>query len=30
MNMMFQDGEFKLRGKMVDVAGMTLPVAEGY
>jgi predicted AAA+ superfamily ATPase len=30
MNMKFQDGEFKLRGKMVSVAGMTLPVAEGY
>lgn len=30
MNMMFKDGEFKLRGKMVDVAGMTLPVVEGY
>jgi hypothetical protein len=30
MNMLFQDGEFKLRGKMVDVTGMTLPVSEGY
>ena len=30
MNMQFRDGEFKLRGKMVDVAGMTLPVTEGY
>jgi hypothetical protein len=30
MNMHFADGEFKLRGKMVSVAGMTLPVAEGY
>ena len=30
MNMHFKDGEFKLRGKMVDVSGMTLPVAEGY
>jgi predicted AAA+ superfamily ATPase len=30
MNMHFTDGEFKLRGKMVSVAGMTLPVTEGY
>ncbi len=30
MNMHFSDGEFKLRGKMVSVAGMTLPVVEGY
>jgi predicted AAA+ superfamily ATPase len=30
MNMHFKDGEFKLRGKMVDVSGMTLPVVEGY
>ena len=30
MNMVFKDGEFKLRGKMVDVSGMTLPVVEGY
>jgi hypothetical protein len=30
MNMYFTDGEFKLRGKMVSVEGMTLPVVEGY
>lgn len=30
MNMHFKDGTFKLRGKMVDVAGMTLPIVEGY
>jgi hypothetical protein len=30
MNMHFTDGEFKLRGKMVSVEGMTLPVVEGY
>jgi hypothetical protein len=30
MNMYFTEGEFKLRGKMVSVAGMTLPVVEGY
>lgn len=30
MNMNFTDGEFKLRGKTVSVAGMTLPVTEGY
>ena len=30
MNMYFTDGVFKLRGKEVSVAGMTLPVAEGY
>lgn len=30
MNMQFRDGEFKLRGKMVSVAGMTLPVVEGF
>jgi len=30
MNMYFKDGEFKLRGKMVSVAGQTLPVVEGY
>jgi len=28
--MYFKDGEFKLRGKMVSVAGQTLPVVEGY
>ena len=30
MNMYFKDGEFKLQGKMVSVAGQTLPVVEGY
>jgi hypothetical protein len=30
MNMQFQDGTFKLRGKEISVAGQTLPVAEGY
>ena len=30
MNMHFTDGTFKLRGKDFDVAGMTLPVVEGY
>ena len=30
MNMHFTDGVFKLRGKDVDVAGMVLPVAEGF
>jgi len=30
MNMKFQQGVFKLRGKDFDVAGMTLPVVEGY
>ena len=30
MNMQFKDGTFKLRGKDISVAGMTLPVAEGY
>ena len=30
MNMVFVDGTFKLRGKDISVAGMTLPVVEGY
>jgi hypothetical protein len=29
-NMIFKDGVFKLRGKEVSVAGLTLPVVEGY
>jgi len=28
--MYFKDGQFKLRGKDVDVTGQTLPVVEGY
>jgi predicted AAA+ superfamily ATPase len=30
MNMKFKDGVFKLRGKEISVAGLTLPVVEGY
>ena len=30
MNMKFNDGVFKLRGKEVSVKGLTLPVVEGY
>lgn len=30
MNMRFTDGEFKLRGKDISVAGMVLPVVDGY
>jgi hypothetical protein len=30
MNMHFTDGEFKLRGKDISVAGMVLPVLDGY
>jgi hypothetical protein len=30
MNMRFTDGEFKLRGKDISVAGMVLPVLDGY
>ena len=29
-NMKFRDGTFKLRGKEVNVAGLTLPIVEGY